>query len=732
MTYMYMMIVSLWMHLFIVSICTPLVKVIYAHLPSRPSRPSRLSHDHTVEAIEIRADSVHKHSPERRRLPSIDESVHRTSRVFSVVEMPYIFVESADKVAQEMIVASVLAIKGGYQLQCTKRLYPPKYIFTTEIPVEPATNSSANSSNSFRLDDVHYTQPIIVHFEIDRYAPLACIQRRIVENTDMRGVALTPVCEIDGIDRNMPHESSSHLQALILASEEDGKLLVECLHMVCECIVVQTKAAAMAYLLKTKYRPNIIMISVSLDSDRSDSFILAIRRLWPGYMMHVVVVAGINVTNGYFVNAMTLDANAFLIKPFVKSKVMGVVLEYVQMRELSGTRELIWPAVPRRGSSRLTAGAASVHETFTRRMSHVATIIGIFSTDYTDKMIKDIAAQTGCIFVRVADLPAAIQMCRSMPPTQSLIVWECRMSESMADHDICELEKLRQLDAFNSEALPILIIGRAEAAISHYYLFNDYVLNASPQVEMLTRIERLLVGMKLERGTEYIKRLSLSLLHEIIPQKTLVRMQAGQTIIADSHEHMVCCFVDIIGFTTRCSELDAAVIVNILYELYSAFDNLTDDHNVFKVETIGDAYFVAAWDDDPEMRILSFARAALDAAEAISWPNGDRLKVRIGVSSGAGMSGMFNAKRPRFCMFGDVVNSAARFQTASSSMCIAMSAAVAAVAIKNNLGCVKWKTQHLKGKGDMDIWLLCAGDWQLTCNEPGASDFGQAVTVGYS
>lgn len=71
-------------------------------------------------------------------------------------------------------------------------------------------------------------------------------------------------------------------------------------------------------------------------------------------------------------------------------------------------------------------------------------------------------------------------------------------------------------------------------------------------------------------------------------------MQEGQQVIGDSHEHVVILFSDIVGFSTMASTMSAVEVFLMLSNLYYAFDRLVDKYGVYKVETIGDGYMLAA------------------------------------------------------------------------------------------------------------------------------------------
>ena len=81
-------------------------------------------------------------------------------------------------------------------------------------------------------------------------------------------------------------------------------------------------------------------------------------------------------------------------------------------------------------------------------------------------------------------------------------------------------------------------------------------------------------------------------------------MQEGQHVIGDAYDHVVVMFSDIVGFSTMSSTMSAVEVFLMLTNLYYAFDRLVDKFGVYKVETIGDGYMIAAGEHVPSIAVL--------------------------------------------------------------------------------------------------------------------------------
>ena len=81
-----------------------------------------------------------------------------------------------------------------------------------------------------------------------------------------------------------------------------------------------------------------------------------------------------------------------------------------------------------------------------------------------------------------------------------------------------------------------------------------------------------------------------NLLYDVFPKHIAEALRSGRKVEPENHECVTIFFSDIVGFTQISSELDPMKISDLLDRLYNSFDALSHYHDVFKVETIGDAY----------------------------------------------------------------------------------------------------------------------------------------------
>ena len=105
--------------------------------------------------------------------------------------------------------------------------------------------------------------------------------------------------------------------------------------------------------------------------------------------------------------------------------------------------------------------------------------------------------------------------------------------------------------------------------------------------EVDTRLKR--IDADLIDSTSSAKNASISLF-DIFPRHIAEALRDGKTVEPEHREVVTIFFSDIVGFTSISSNLPPGKIASLLDRLYTKFDMLTQKHDIFKVETIGDAY----------------------------------------------------------------------------------------------------------------------------------------------
>lgn len=204
------------------------------------------------------------------------------------------------------------------------------------------------------------------------------------------------------------------------------------------------------------------------------------------------------------------------------------------------------------------------------------------------------------------------------------------------------------------------------------------------------------------------KEASENLLQNMLPTFIADQLKANPDVIANSHDDVSVLFVDLVGFTRLASDLPPDRVVEILNQIFSKFDALSDKHQLEKIKTLGDGYMAAGGLSKKEDHLERIALLAFDMMEFMNSNEEIKkhgLKIRIGIHAGPVIAGVIGKRRYTYDLWGDTVNLASRLESQGEAGKIAVSESVAQ-RLEKHFKFEKRELIHIKGKGDMQTYFL--------------------------
>lgn len=201
-----------------------------------------------------------------------------------------------------------------------------------------------------------------------------------------------------------------------------------------------------------------------------------------------------------------------------------------------------------------------------------------------------------------------------------------------------------------------------------------------------------------------------SLLLNILPESIATQLRQSGRTLARQFDAVTVLFADIVGFTEFASQLSPIEVVEILNDLFSSFDILTEKYKLEKIKTIGDAYMVVGGLPEPRpdhaQAIADMALGMKAAVQHYNRKNNNTLQLRIGIHSGAVVAGVIGQKKFIYDLWGDTVNIASRMESHGIPEEIQCSRMTYELLQDDDYTWEMRGSIAIKGKGEMTTYLL--------------------------
>lgn len=256
---------------------------------------------------------------------------------------------------------------------------------------------------------------------------------------------------------------------------------------------------------------------------------------------------------------------------------------------------------------------------------------------------------------------------------------------------------------------------------------KDFISKPFDMAEVLMRVHNMLEVRLLHRELKglYAKvvaeqKVSERLLLNMLPYPIAERLKAHldevadssfPQVIADRFPEVSVLFADIVDFTGFSAGMSPEQLVEMLSDIFTAFDTIAENRGLEKIKTIGDAYMAAAGLPVPvDDHATRAAHMALDMIEAISRfnvLNGCNLQLRIGINSGEVVAGVIGKRKFIYDLWGIAVNLASRMESQGVAGRVQVTQATRR-RLGNNFVFEERGTIATKGMGEVRTWFLVA------------------------
>ena len=207
------------------------------------------------------------------------------------------------------------------------------------------------------------------------------------------------------------------------------------------------------------------------------------------------------------------------------------------------------------------------------------------------------------------------------------------------------------------------------------------------------------------------KRISESLLLNILPSETAMELKLKGKVDAVKFDEVTVLFTDFVEFSKSAEHIEPEQLVKSIDFYFKGFDEITTKHGLEKIKTIGDSYMCACGlptaSKTHARNVINAAREMIDLVRNKNNKTDDLIhfEVRIGVHSGPVVAGIVGIKKWQYDIWGDTVNIASRMESNSEPGRINLSETTYHQ-IKDEFQCEYRGEIEVKNRGELKMYFL--------------------------
>ncbi len=209
------------------------------------------------------------------------------------------------------------------------------------------------------------------------------------------------------------------------------------------------------------------------------------------------------------------------------------------------------------------------------------------------------------------------------------------------------------------------------------------------------------------------KKRTEKLLMSVLPFEAAIQLKSKGEARPRNYKMVSVLFTDFKGFSRACMHLSPREVVNTVHAYFTIFDDITENRNIEKIKTIGDAYMCAGGiplrnKSNPidvvlaGLEIQHFMKHLDQIPEFESIP---QWQLRLGIHTGPVIAGVVGKKKIAYDIWGDTVNVASRMETAGEPGSVNISGDTYEL-IKEYFDCKHRGKIEVKNRGEIDMYFV--------------------------